>query len=133
MQKSMRRQRKKDFQDMSWPLTLSSVMAAILQEEPFTLRSYYYFEESSGHRGGVGTDEGQQPNQRQGMENKSRKGWEETTKGRPLVNQNKGNSVGRGKEEKVRSWILTASILDKTFDIFCIKKVWRVQSPLTAV
>lgn len=37
---------------MSWPLTLSSVMAAVLREEPFTLRSYCQFEESAGHRGG---------------------------------------------------------------------------------
>lgn len=49
------------------------------------------------------------------------------------VRQNKGDSVGRGKEERARSGILTAPIPDKTFNIFCIKKVWRAQSALTAV
>lgn len=49
------------------------------------------------------------------------------------VRQNKGDSVGRGKEERVRSGILTAPVPDKTFHVFYIKKVRPAQSALADV
>lgn len=41
--------------------------------------------------------------------------------------------MGRGEEGRARSGILTVPRPDKTFDIFCIKEVWRAQSAPAAI
>lgn len=103
------------------------------RQKMLTLGSYCRFEVGAGESGHGRRWTTTESKTRKGKQEPSRLGSNNKRKADLGVRQNKGDSVGRGKEERVRSGILTAPIPDKTFNIFCIKKVWRAQSALTAV